>query len=70
MIIRIGDGQTPSGKILDKNTHYYLYLKNGDTSEKEHAIQDVIEREYYNHIYVSKSNKAYQQINFEQLKKL
>ena len=31
MIIRIGDGQTPSGKILDKNTHYYLYLKNGNT---------------------------------------
>ena len=59
-----------SGKILDKNTHYYLYLKNGDPSEKKHAIKDVMERNYYNHIYVSKSNKAYQQINFEQLKNL
>ena len=70
MIIRIGDGQTALGKILDKDTHYYIYLKNGDPIEKEHAIQEVIEREYYNHIYVSKSNKAYQKINFEQLKNL
>jgi len=27
MIIRVGEGQTPSGKILDRGTQAYVYLK-------------------------------------------
>lgn len=70
MIIRVGDGQTKYGKILDPETHYYNYIKGKYDSEKEHVIQDVIERGYQYHIYVSKGNKAYQQISFDELKNL
>lgn len=62
VIIRIGDGRTPSGKILDRDTHYYML------SEKEDAIKDAIESG--KKIYISKHNKKYEELSINELKAL
>ena len=62
IVIRIGEGQSPSGKILDRGTHWYNL-----TSYKE-AIKDAQDR--HRNIYVSINNKKYQKITLEQLVEL
>lgn len=59
LLIRIGDGRTPSGKILDPNTHWFAF------EEKEDAIKDAIETG--KRIYVSRNKGAYRQITIGQL---
>lgn len=62
VIIKIGEGRSPSGKILDIDTHFYRL------DEKEHAIADAIKTR--KNIYVSKNNKKYYQISLNELKEL
>lgn len=70
MIIRIGDGQTASGKILDINTEYYYYTTKGPykRDERQDAIEAAIRTS--KDIYISRSNRAYYQISLEELKNL
>lgn len=58
-VFRIGDGRSASGKILDRDTHWYrVYMK-------QYAI------DYYNktgkNIYVSVNNQKYRQITIDEL---
>lgn len=68
MIIRVGEGQTPSGKIIDRGTHWYNYNKKEGIDEREDAIKYSIET--IRDIYVSVSNKAYQRMTIERLRRL
>ena len=68
MTIRVGEGQTPSGKILDRGTQAYVYIKQKGIDERLHAIQYA--RKTNRNIYVSSSKRAYRLITAEQLMKL
>ena len=70
MIIRIGDGQSASSKILDRNTEYYHYITKGryKCDERQEAIEAAIRTN--KNIYISKSNRAYYKISLEELKNL
>jgi hypothetical protein len=63
IVIRIGLGQTPSGKILDGATQSYIIT--ATRCEKEHAL------EYHDQtkkpIFVKVNGKAYHKITREQL---
>jgi len=63
IVIRIGEGQTPSGKILDRATQSYIIT--ATRCEKEHAL------EYHDQtkkpIFVKVNGKAYHKITREQL---
>lgn len=60
VIFKIGEGRTPSGKILDRDTHFYTL------SEKAHAIEDAVKTG--KNIYVSRHNKKYIKLTLEELK--
>ena len=62
IVIRIGEGQSPSGKILDYGTHWY------NLSSYKEAIQDAENR--HKNIYVSINNQKYQKFTIERLIKL
>ncbi len=62
IVIRIGEGQSASGKILDRSTHWY------NLSSYKEAIQDAENRNQ--NIYVSVNNQKYQKFTIEQLIKL
>jgi len=59
IVIRIGEGQSPSGKILDRNTHWY------NISSYKEAIQDAEDR--HRNIYISINNQKYQKITSQKL---
>lgn len=72
MIIRVGTGHN----MAWKDCHYYEYQKrkskyypNGVDQRKE-AIEDAIERNKENDIYVSIGNKSYFKVTIEQLRKM
>ena len=58
-IIRVGEGRSTSGKILDRETHWY------NINEKEHAIADSIKRN--RSLYVSINNKKYIKVSINEL---
>lgn len=63
-IIRIGLGQTSSGKILDKNTHWYCL-----ETDKDFILND----EYLmlnKPIFISKNKTKYIEISYNDLVKL
>ena len=62
IVIRIGEGQSPSGKILDRNTHWY------NLSSYKEAIQDAEDR--HRNIYISINNQKYQKITSQKLIKI
>ena len=62
VVIKIGEGQLPSGKILDRNTKWY------NLSSYKEAIQDAENR--HRNIYVSINNQKYRKFTVEQLIKL
>lgn len=62
MVIRVGKGQTPSGKILDRNTHWY--------TDKNNAIEYIIKNHKEYDIYISVNNKAYRKITLKELRNL
>lgn len=68
MTIRVREGQTPSGKILDRGTQSYVYIKQKGIDERLHAIQYA--RKTNRNIYVSPGKRAYRLITTEQLMKL
>jgi len=59
IVLRIGDGQSPSGKIIDRGTHWY------NLSSYKEALQDAKDR--HRIIYISINNRKYQQLTPEQL---
>ncbi len=63
IVIRIGEGQTPSGKILDRNTQSYIIT--ATRCEKEAALR--YHDETKKPIFISVSGKAYRKITREQL---
>ena len=63
IVIRIGLGQTPSGKILDRDTHFYSITANH--CEKQAALD--YHDETKKPIFVKVNGKAYQKITREQL---
>ena len=62
IVIRIGEGQSPSGKILDRVTHWY------NLASYKEAIQDAENRN--RNIYISINNQKYQKFTIERLIKL
>jgi len=61
VVIRIGEGQSPSGEILDGGTRWY------NLASYEEAIQDAENR--HRNIYISINNQKYQKVTSELLAK-
>jgi len=59
VIIRVGEGQSPSGKIIDSGTHWY------NLNSYKEALQDIKDR--HRKIYISINNQKYREIKPEQL---
>lgn len=68
MVIRVGEGQTPSGKILDWGTQSYVYNKKTGQDERIHAIDYALKTN--RNIYVSSGKRAYRKITIERLREL
>lgn len=62
MTIRIGEGRTKDGKIIDRDTKWFNY------SEKESAIECAIETG--KKIYINDKRSAYKEITLDELKNL
>lgn len=60
-IIRLGLGQTRSGKILDKQTHWYV-LEN----DKNEVLKDV-NISLNKHIFISRNKTKYEEITYNEL---
>lgn len=58
-IIRIGDGRTSTGKILDPDTRWFAF------DEKDYAIKEAISTG--KRIYISKNKGAYKLITIAEL---
>lgn len=73
MIIRVGEGQTPSGKILDRGTKWFNYSKRKSKyivreewkDMRNEAIEYALSTN--RNIYVSIGNRAYFKVTSEQL---
>jgi hypothetical protein len=65
--IRIGLGQTKSGKILDRNTTYFVINKRSGQNEKDRAIMQHLETK--KPIFVT-NGRGYREITLEQLRNL
>lgn len=59
-VYRVGLGQTASGKILDRNTHSYLWAIN--------ALEDALKSK--KPVFVSRCKKAYVQLSIADLYRL
>ena len=55
--IRVGDGRTASGKILDRHTTYYLYNPGKRIDERKHAVEEA--RKTGKQIWVSINGRKY-----------
>ena len=66
--IRIGLGQTKSGKILDRNTTYFVINNRTGQNGKDAAIKQYLATN--KPIFISRNNKKYKEITLEQLRKL
>ena len=60
-IVRFGLGQTSSGKILDKETHWYI-LEN----DKNDILKDV-NISLNKHIFISRNKTKYEEITYNEL---
>ncbi len=63
--IKVGEGRSPSGKILDRNTCWYGYDKSINYDERLDAIEYA--KSTNRNIYISRNNKSYEKITAEQL---
>ena len=68
IVIRIGLGQTKSGKILDRETTAFVINKRTGQNEKQHAIEQHLMTN--KPIFISKNGRKYEEITLEQLKNL
>jgi len=62
IVIKVGEGQSPSGKILDRGTKWYNL--NGYKEAIKYA------NDTHRNIYISKNNQKYQKFTIESLIKL
>ena len=60
-IVRLGLGHTSSGKILDKETHWYV-LEN----DKNDILKD-INISLNKHIFISRNKTKYEEITYNEL---
>lgn len=63
-IVRLGLGQTSSGKILDKQTHWYV-LEN-DKNDKNEILKDV-NISLNKPIFISRNKTKYEEITYNEL---
>lgn len=68
IVIRIGLGQTKSGKILDRETTAFVINRKTGQDEKAHAIEQHLKTN--KPIFISKNGRKYEKITLEQLRKL
>lgn len=68
IVIRIGLGQTKSGKILDRDTTSFVVNKRTGQNEKDHAITQHLATN--KPIFISRNGKKYEEITLEQLRNL
>ena len=66
--IRVGEGQTETGKILDRETQWYTVNKETGQDEREAALKYAMET--WKNIYVSINNTKYVRVIPETLKRL
>lgn len=63
--IKVGLGQSKSGKILDRNTHYYHFYSSDDDITQERKLVEVLSE--YNEtkkpLFYSHNNRAYVEVN-------
>ena len=68
IVIRIGLGQTKSGKILDGNTTFFAINKRTGQNEKDAAIRQHLATN--KPIFISRNGRKYQEITLEKLREL
>ena len=68
IVIRIGLGQTKSGKILDRDTTAFVINKRTGQNEKDHAIAQHLKTK--KPIFISRNGRKYQEITLAQLREL
>ena len=68
IVIRIGLGQTKSGKILDRDTTAFVINKRTGQNEKDHAIAQHLKTN--KPIFISRNGRKYEKITLEQLRNL
>lgn len=68
IVIRIGLGQTESGKILDGDTTAFVINKRTGQNEKDHAIAQHLKTN--KPIFISRNGRKYEKITLEQLSNL
>lgn len=68
IVIRIGLGQTASGKILDGSTTSYVLNRRTGQDEKSHAIEQHLKTK--KPIFISRNGRKYQEITLAQLREL
>ena len=64
-VIKVGLGQSPSGKILERNTHFYHFTSRRDTDEKQaNALLEVLKEhnETKRRMFYTHNNKAYVEV--------
>lgn len=66
--IKVGEGRSSSGKILDGGTQWYTYNSKENIDERYDAIEYALKTN--RNIYISNCNKAYRKVTSEQLMKL
>ena len=66
--IKVGEGRSPSGKILGHNTQWYTYNKIKSIDERKEAIEYAMSTN--RDIYISENKKSYRKVTPEQLMKL
>jgi hypothetical protein len=67
MTIRVGEGQTPSGKILDGGTHWYTYNKKERYIADERLAAIQYAQNTLRNIYVSSGKRSYLKVTVKQL---
>lgn len=68
IVIRIGLGQTASGKILDRKTTAFVINRKTSQDEKTHAIEQHLKTK--KPIFISRNGRKYQEITLTQLRNL
>ena len=63
--IKVGLGQSKSGKILDRNTHYYHFYSSDDDIAQERKLVEILSE--YNEtkkpLFYSHNGRAYVEVN-------
>lgn len=63
--IRVGDGRTASGKILDRYTMYHLYNPGKRIDERKHAVEEA--RRTGKQIWISINGRKYRRSSITEI---